>query len=299
MKILNFGSLNIDNVYSMDHFVRPGETTASLKMETFCGGKGLNQSVALAKAGAPVYHAGKVGADGQMLIDILGEYGVDTSLVAMTQGHTGHAIIQVDKKGQNCILLYGGANQEITTDYIDDVLAHFEKGDMLLLQNEINNIDYIIKKAAEKGMILAINPSPISDELVKMDLTSITYFILNEIEGNELTQETDPEKIARKMRQIYPGCVVVLTLGKQGVMYYDGTNTYTHGIYDVPVVDTTAAGDTFTGFFLSTLMQGEDVPKALEYASIASSLAVSQKGAAPSISTMEQVKDAKLKKVEF
>ena len=257
MKILNFGSLNIDNVYSMDHFVRPGETTASLKMETFCGGKGLNQSVALAKAGAPVYHAGKVGADGQMLIDILGEYGVDTSLVAMTQGHTGHAIIQVDKKGQNCILLYGGANQEITTDYIDDVLAHFEKGDMLLLQNEINNIDYIIKKAAEKGMILAINPSPISDELVKMDLTSITYFILNEIEGNELTQETDPEKIARKMRQIYPGCVVVLTLGKQGVMYYDGTNTYTHGIYDVPVVDTTAAGDTFTGFFLSTLMQGK------------------------------------------
>lgn len=299
MKILNFGSLNIDNVYSMDHFVRPGETTASLKMETFCGGKGLNQSVALAKAGAPVYHAGKVGADGQMLIDILGEYGVDTSLVAMTQGHTGHAIIQVDKKGQNCILLYGGANQEITTDYIDDVLAHFEKGDMLLLQNEINNIDYIIKKAAEKGMVLAINPSPISDELVKMDLTSITYFILNEIEGNELTQETDPEKIAQKMRQIYPGCVVVLTLGKQGVMYYDGTNTYTHGIYDVPVVDTTAAGDTFTGFFLSTLMQGEDVPKALEYASVASSLAVSQKGAAPSIPTMEQVKNAKLKKVEF
>lgn len=299
MKILNFGSLNIDNVYSMDHFVRPGETTASLKMETFCGGKGLNQSVALAKAGAPVYHAGKVGADGQMLIDILGEYGVDTSLVAMTQGHTGHAIIQVDKKGQNCILLYGGANQEITTDYIDDVLAHFEKGDMLLLQNEINNIDYIIKKAAEKGMVLAINPSPISDELVKMDLSPITYFILNEIEGNELTQETDPEKIARKMRQIYPGCVVVLTLGKQGVMYYDGTNTYTHGIYDVPVVDTTAAGDTFTGFFLSTLMQGEDVPKALEYASVASSLAVSQKGAAPSIPTMEQVKDAKLKKVEF
>ena len=299
MKILNFGSLNIDNVYSMDHFVRPGETTASLKMETFCGGKGLNQSVALAKAGAPVYHAGKVGADGQMLIDILGEYGVDTSLVAMTQGHTGHAIIQVDKKGQNCILLYGGANQEITTDYIDDVLAHFEKGDMLLLQNEINNIDYIIKKAAEKGMVLAINPSPISDELVKMDLSPITYFILNEIEGNELTQETDPEKIARKMRQIYTGCVVVLTLGKQGVMYYDGTNTYTHGIYDVPVVDTTAAGDTFTGFFLSTLMQGEDVPKALEYASIASSLAVSQKGAAPSIPTMEQVKDAKLKKVEF
>ncbi|MGI5905842.1 MAG: ribokinase [Candidatus Pararuminococcus gallinarum] len=299
MKILNFGSLNIDNVYSMDHFVRPGETTASLKMETFCGGKGLNQSVALAKAGAPVYHAGKVGADGQMLIDILGEYGVDASLVAMTQGHTGHAIIQVDKKGQNCILLYGGANQEITTDYIDDVLAHFEKGDMLLLQNEINNIDYIIKKAAEKGMILAINPSPISDELVKMDLTPITYFILNEIEGNELTQETDPEKIAQKMRQIYPGCVVVLTLGKQGVMYYDGTNTYTHGIYDVPVVDTTAAGDTFTGFFLSTLMQGEDVPKALEYASVASSLAVSQKGAAPSIPTMEQVKNAKLKKVEF
>lgn len=294
MKILNFGSLNIDNVYSMDHFVRPGETTASLKMEIFCGGKGLNQSVALAKAGAEVYHAGKVGVDGQMLIDILKLYGADASLVGMTKGRTGHAIIQVDKKGQNCILLYGGANQEITEADVDAALSHFEKGDMLLLQNEINNIDYIIKKAYAQGMVLALNPSPISEDLIRMDLGKITYFILNEIEGSELTGETEPDKIVRKMRRIYPGCLVVLTLGKDGVMYYDGEHTYTHGIYQVKVADTTAAGDTFTGFFLSSIMAGESVPKALEYASIASSLAVSKNGAAPSIPTMEEVKAAHL-----
>ncbi|MBC8570495.1 ribokinase [Zongyangia hominis] len=294
MKILNFGSLNIDNVYSMDHFVRPGETTASLKMEIFSGGKGLNQSVALAKAGAEVYHAGKVGVDGQMLIDVLTQYGADASLVKMTEGRTGHAIIQVDKNGQNCILLYGGANQEITAQDVDEVLSHFNKGDMLLLQNEISSIDAIIEKAYAKGMVLALNPSPISKELLQMDLSKITYFILNEIEGNEMTGEVEPEKIARKMRDIYPGCIVVLTLGKRGVMYYDGKSTYTHGIYDVQVVDTTAAGDTFTGFFLSTVMAGEPVPKALEYASIASSLAVSKNGAAPSIPTMEEVKSAHL-----
>ena len=294
MKILNFGSLNLDNVYSVDHFVRAGETLSSSKLEKFSGGKGLNQSLSLARAGAEVYHAGCIGQDGQLLLDLLKESGADTRFVRCVPGPSGHAIIQVDKNGQNCILLYGGANQEITTEFVDEVLAAFSAGDVLLLQNEINNLDYIVEKAADKGMKIALNPSPIGENLFRLPLQKITYFILNEIEGKEITGKEAADDILAEFRRRYPQSVVVLTLGKDGAVYDDGTTRCRHGIYDVPVADTTAAGDTFTGYFLTCITAGETPAAALEKASIASSLAVSVKGAAPSIPTMEQVKAANL-----
>lgn len=295
MKVLNFGSLNIDFVYSVDHFVRAGETLSSDRLEKFCGGKGLNQSVALARAGATVLHAGCVGADGGMLTELLAASGADTRFVRQTDDASGHAIIQVDKKGQNCILLYGGANQQITDAFVDEVLSSCEKGDVLLLQNEINNLPYIMEKAFACGMEIALNPSPINDRLTQLPLDKVKYFILNEIEGTELTGETDPEKILAAFRQKYPRSVVVLTLGKHGAVYDDGTTRCGHGIYDVPVVDTTAAGDTFTGYFLTCITSGKSPEEALRIASVASSLAVSAKGAAPSIPAMETVLKAELK----
>ena len=295
MKVLNFGSLNIDFVYSVDHFVRAGETLSSDRLEKFCGGKGLNQAVALARAGATVFHAGCVGADGGMLKALLAESGADTRFIRQTDDASGHAIIQVDKKGQNCILLYGGANQQITDDFVDEVLASCEKGDVLLLQNEINNLPYIVEKAFACGMEIALNPSPINSRLAELPLDKVRYFILNEIEGTELTGETDPEKILEAFRRKYPHSVVVLTLGKHGAVYDDGATRCHHGIYDVPVVDTTAAGDTFTGYFLTCITSGKSPEEALRIASVASSLAVSAKGAAPSIPTMETVLKAELK----
>ena len=294
MKILNFGSLNLDNVYSVDHFVRAGETLSSAKLEKFSGGKGLNQSLSLARAGAAVCHAGCIGADGEMLLSLLKESGVDTRFVRCVEGPSGHAIIQVDKSGQNCILLYGGANQAVTDGFVDEVLAEFEAGDVLLLQNEINGLDYIVEKAAARGMKIALNPSPIGENLFKLPLEKITYFILNEIEGREITGKKLADDILAEFRRRYPDCVVVLTLGKDGAVYDDGKTRCQHGIYDVPVADTTAAGDTFTGYFLTCITSGETPASALEKASIASSLAVSVKGAAPSIPTMEQVKNANL-----
>ena len=294
MKVLNFGSLNIDYVYSVDHFVRAGETLSSEKMEKFCGGKGLNQSIALARAGAPVYHAGIVGAEGKMLTDVLEQYGVNTQFVKKSPSSNGHAIIQIDKNGQNCILLYGGTNREITPEMVDEVLENFSAGDILVLQNEINCMDTILQKAHEKGMRIALNPSPIDESLKELPLEYVTWFLLNEVEGNELTGETDPETIAVKLREKYPAGRIVLTLGKQGVLYYDGGEFLRHGIYPTKVVDTTAAGDTFTGFFLSCVLQGKGEAIALELASKASSIAVSIKGAANSIPTMEEVLDFKL-----
>ncbi len=291
MKILNFGSLNIDHVYSVDHIVRPGETISCLGMQDFCGGKGLNQSIALALAGAQVYHAGKVGADGEELLRQMQNAGVNTTYTKIEDGvPTGHAIIQVDSKGQNCIVIHPGANGKITKEYMDEVFSNFEKGDMLLLQNEISNLEYAIEKAHEKGMKVALNPSPIDEKLASSSaLQYVDYFVLNEIEGYEISGEKDGKAICGALRKKYPNCNVMLTLGKNGCMYHDGEVFANHGIYDVGVVDTTAAGDTFTGYFLACMAESLAVEKCLELASKASSMAVNKAGASSSIPKRAEV----------
>ncbi len=296
MKILDFGSLNLDHVYSVDNFVRPGETISSLKMEDFCGGKGLNQSIALARAGAEVYHAGCIGKDGQVLADRLKEAGVNTKFVKVLDCPTGHAIIQINAKGQNCIILYGGANQEITEDFAKEVIDQFSKGDLILLQNEINNLPFIMNYAYEKGLQIALNPSPLNDKLLACPLDKVAYFIMNEIEGSEIVGgEEDPDKVIEKMKEKFPNAKVVLTLGKDGAKYFDGEKVYFHGIYDVKRVDSTAAGDTFTGYFLACIGEGLSPEVALEKASKASSLAVHIKGASNSIPTRAEVDTTDIK----
>ncbi len=296
MKILCFGSLNLDYVYHVDHFVRAGETLSADDRKEFCGGKGLNQSIALAKAGAQVFHAGKIGPEGGALKAQLEKSGVDTTyLMADDAAPTGHAIIQVDPGGQNCILIFGGANQQITKEDIDRVLSGFARGDILLLQNEISNLGYLLEQAAARGLCVALNPSPITKALAaEPALTAVQWFILNEIEGFALTQREQPEAIAAELRRRYPGCRVVLTLGKKGVLYQDDAQQARHGIYRVPVVDTTAAGDTFTGYFLAATAEGLAVPRALELASIASSIAVGRAGASDSIPARTEVDAAEL-----
>lgn len=294
MKILNFGSLNIDNVYAVDHFVRPGETTSSEGMKTFCGGKGLNQSIAISRAGAEVYHAGCIGKDGEMLKICLQQNNVNTQFLGYVNCPTGHAIIQVDKNGQNCILLYGGANQNITTDYIDSVFSNFEKGDLLLLQNEICYMEYIMETAYKNGMIIALNPSPINDKLKSFPLHYVKYFLLNEIEGNELTEKVDADSIAEELLNKYNEACIVLTLGKKGILYLDKHQKATHGVYNVKLVDTTAAGDTFTGYFLAGITEKLPIEKILEIASKASSISVSRSGASDSIPFRNEVEQSNL-----
>ncbi len=290
MKILNFGSLNIDYVYSVEHFVRAGETLASGSLNLFCGGKGLNQSVAFAKAGADTYHAGSVGKEGAMLTDMLASAGVNTELVNVREGVScGHAIIQVNAHGENCILLYGGANHTISDAMADEVLSRFGEGDMLMLQNEINNIPYIISEAKKKGMTIALNPSPFNSDILGFGLDKIDWIILNETEGQEITGKSEADDIIAELESKYPEMKVVLTLGKQGAVYAYKGERASHGIFNTPVVDTTAAGDTFTGYFFAGIMNGDSPADALRTASAASAIAVSRKGAAPSIPTKEEV----------
>ena len=291
MKILNYGSLNIDYTYSVDHFVRGGETMSSEEMHVFSGGKGLNQSIALSKSGAEVWHAGAIGTgDGDFLIRQLKEAGVNTEYISVLDGKTGHAIIQKAKDGGNCILLFGGANQQITREMVDGVMDHFEKGDYLVLQNEISEIGYIMERAREKGMVLVFNPSPMDDKISTYPLEYVDYFLLNEIEAGDICGEQGSgEELLQKLSDKFPASKIVLTLGGDGSLYRDGQRILTQGIYKVPVADTTAAGDTFTGFLIGGLVQGLDAGEALDLAAKAAAIAVSRPGAAPSIPSMEEV----------
>lgn len=292
MKILNFGSCNIDFVYSVDHIVVPGETITTYNMELFEGGKGLNQSIAAAKAGADVYHAGCVGKDGEMLEKILVKCGVDISYLKKVDGKSGHAIIQVTTQGENSIFLYPGANMMVSEEYIDSVLEHFDEGDMVLLQNEISNVDYIVKRASEKGMKITLNPAPFDEKIKDIDLSKLSYIILNEVEAMGLTGEEDAKQIIAYMKRNYPELGVVLTLGKKGCVYSDKNVTLSHPAFIVEVVDTTAAGDTFIGYFLSGIAQGKTYAETIKLSCAASALTVSKKGAAPSIPDYKTTIDA-------
>ena len=292
MKVLNIGSMNLDHVYQVDHIVQPGETEASFDMNVFLGGKGINQSMALAKAGVPVYHGGMIGEDGQPFLDACKEYGVNADHIKMIEGKTGHAIIQVDKNAQNCILLYGGANQKLTEAYVDEVLNNFESGDILLLQNEVNQLPYIVDQAYAKGMQVALNPSPFNEKLKEVDMKKVSIFLLNEVEGGQITGLTEPDEILAKMREMFPNAKIVLTLGGDGAKYAEGDVTYHQPIFKVQAVDTTAAGDTFTGYFLAGLIDGMEIPDILKMSAKASSIAVTRNGAVQSIPVKEEVLEA-------
>lgn len=289
-RILSYGSLNLDYVYHVPHFVAPGETLFSTARDLNCGGKGLNQSVAAARAGGTVFHAGKIGRDGQLLTEMLSSSGVDLSFLSIGDGPSGHAIIQVEPGGQNCILLYGGSNREITPQEMDRALEQFGPGDYLMLQNEINGLDFLMERAAQKGISIVFNPSPIDETILQLPLQRVSLLVFNEIEGAALSGCTEENLILDTLRRRWPECRLLLTMGGRGCIYDDGDKRLCHGAYRVTAVDTTAAGDTFTGYFVACLANGIEPEECLTLASRAAAVAVSRPGAAPSIPTMDEVR---------
>lgn len=296
-KILNFGSLNVDFVYQVPHFVQPGETLSSFGRSIFAGGKGLNQSLAAARAGAQVFHAGAVGTDGQLLLDMLQGDGVDCSFIQHSEGPSGHTIIQVDPSGQNCIILFQGSNFEQQREWIDAVLQNFSAGDFLLLQNEINLVDYLIDKGAERGLKVCINASPINENLAGCSLEKCSLIAVNELEAAALTEQNPEEeqpadRQLKLLRERFPESSIVLTLGTQGsyLQKPDGKVIFTPA-FKVKAVDTTAAGDTFLGFLTAALAEGVEDAQALRRAAAAAAIAVTRPGAGPSIPKLAEVLD--------
>lgn len=289
MKILDFGSANIDYVYALDHIVAVGETVSSHELRLFPGGKGLNQSIALARAGLSVQFAGAIGQDGELLLHTFQENRVDISHLAITEEKSGHAIIQVSATGENSIIVYPGANGCISKEQVDSVLSHYQKDDIILLQNEISNLSYIIDEAHKKEMCIIFNPSPISSIIHTLDFHKLSILILNEVEAKEITGFSDPNACLAYFQSKYPQLKVMLTLGKNGCIYADQEQTVYQPIFQATAVDTTAAGDTFTGYFISGIANRMPISETLKLAACASAITVSRHGAAPSIPYRHEV----------
>ena len=284
-KILNIGSLNLDYVYAVPHFVAAGETLLATRRDVFAGGKGLNQTVAAARAGAQVFHGGAVGADGDMLLDLLRDAGADVSAVSRVDVPTGHAIIEVNPQGENSIIILGGANRAVSPETVEAALAKVDAGDILLLQNEINGLDAIIRRAAEKGLRILFNPAPMEAAVKELPLHLLDTLIVNEGEGRALGGDMDA------LRAAYPHQKILLTQGSRGASLWTGSERLFQPAFPVKAVDTTAAGDCFLGYYAAALAENLPYADALRLASAASALAVQKQGAAPSIPIRREVED--------
>lgn len=311
MTLFNLGSINRDLVYSVDHFVQAGETLACQARHDFAGGKGYNQSIALAAGGARVVHIGAVGSDGAELLAQLNASNVQTqSIEVCPECPTGHAIIQVNPDGQNCILIHPGANHKITVNAVEKALATAQSGDYFLAQNETSAIPESIALAHQLGLKIALNPAPMTAPVATWPLTLVDYLIVNEIEARALitflapqnasstsqalspSLPTEGEALLLALHACLPKTTVVVTLGKAGaVAITPEGHPFQQPAFQVKAVDSTAAGDTFTGFLLASLSQNQSLDQALLVASAAAAISVTRPGASSSVPTLTEVTD--------
>jgi ribokinase len=290
-RVLNFGSINVDHVYKVDHFAQPGETIECTDYRRFAGGKGLNQSIALAQAGAKVCHAGFVGEDGEWLDILMQEKGVNTDHVKTYNTDCGHAIIQVNAKGENSIVIVGGVNRKFKEVDIYGALLDFNSNDYLLVQNEVNLVPETIRAAKKKGMKVVFNPAPMTAEVLKYPLELVDILVVNETEAFGLTGETKPGKIYKALLEKYPDMAILLTQGSKGSAYATAQARFYQSAVKVDAVDTTGAGDTFIGFFLAELIRTNDPKASLLFATKAAAIAVTRRGAADSIPNRKEVEE--------
>ena len=289
MAIYNLGSMNIDYVYDVDHILAGGETLIAGGRRIAAGGKGLNQSIAAARSGAETHHAGCMGQGGEMLLEMLKDSGVRTELLVPCDLPQGHTFIQVDKNGQNSILVYSGSNYAIGREQIDALTDSAPAGSYLLLQNEISNLGYALEAAKRKKLRVVLNASPITEDLLHLDLQDLEWISINEIECAALGGCESVEESFETLKKRFSRTGILLTLGSDGCVCWKDGREYRQSACDVRPVDTTAAGDSFTGFFISCLVAGRDIASSLRLASAAAAIAVSRPGAAPSIPVMEEV----------
>lgn len=284
MKVLNFGSLNVDHVYRVHHIAKPGETVPSREYRRFAGGKGANQSVALARAGAAVAHAGCIGPEGLWLRDRLAAEGVGVDDIRVLDGAGGHAIIQVADDGQNSIVLFAGANAGISSDHVRAALARTQPGDILLLQNEINATPALIEAGQRAGLRVVFNPAPMSPAVASYPLDRVSLLIVNEHEGEALGDCAAPQAILDALASRFPHTDLCLTLGAAGAVYQKASGPrWCCPAPRVQAVDTTAAGDAFIGFLLAALLQGRAEETAVRDACRAAAVSVTRPGALDSI----------------
>jgi ribokinase len=282
MAIWNLGSINGDHVYALPHMPSPGETLAARSLTTGLGGKGANMSVACARAGATVRHIGAVGADGAWAVDRLRAYGVDTTHIATLDAPSGHAIIAVDDRGENMILLFPGANRLLPRAHVDAALALAQPGDWFLTQNETNLQTEAASRARAQGLRVAYAAAPFEATSVEAMLPYLDLLILNEVEADQLVDTTGRTIATLGLKD------VIVTLGAEGCLWFHEGRETSFPALRVTPVDTTGAGDAFTGYVLAALDEGAPMPDAIRLATRASALKVTRPGAADAIPTRQE-----------
>ena len=287
MAVWNLGSINIDRFYQVPHFPAAGETLATQSFSEGLGGKGANMSVAIARAAARVHHIGAIGQDGLWTRDRLTEYGVDTRFIKTTAGATGHANIAIDAEGENNIILYAGANAEISDKEIGTALTTANANDILITQNETSGQVSAARLARQMGLNVAYAAAPFSAEAVKSVLEFTDILILNEVEAQQLSDATGKSPKTLGVPH------VIVTLGGEGAVWYDAMDGSESNVaaHAADVVDTTGAGDTFTGFLIAGLDRGLPMAQSLDLASKAGSIMVSRRGTADVIPDLKDIED--------
>ena len=289
MAIYNLGSINIDVVYRVPHLVAPGETLAATEMTRGLGGKGTNMSVAAARAAARVVHIGAVGSDGRWAAERLMEYGVDTRFIAMVDAPTGHANICVDDAGENAIVLYPGANGEITQDALGQALSEACAGDTFITQNETNAQAEAVRMARDLGLRVVYAAAPFDADAVRAVMDDLDLLILNEVEAAQLSAATGSDI------EDLPVPEVVVTMGAQGCRWFKkGEAPKDFAAHPAEPVDTTGAGDTFTGYLIAGLDRGAPMAQAIDLAMRAGALMVTRLGAADVIPDLKEIQDLRL-----
>tara|TARA_R110002096_G_scaffold2933_2_gene14939 strand:- start:34724 stop:35596 length:873 start_codon:yes stop_codon:yes gene_type:complete len=275
--ILNFGSINIDNVYRVTNLVTAGETVAAKSFDRVLGGKGINQSIAIARAGGAVFHVGNVGQD-TWILDQLTAMDVDQRHIRTTDIATGHAIISVDDAGENEIVIFAGANNAFDMDECTSILEKYnDQAPWIVLQNEINLTTEIAAKAKSMGCKVCYSAAPFDADKVRAVLPYVDLLALNETEFADLRAAMDGGLGALNVG------MVLVTLGAKGAELMLGDQRYKQNSFPVTPIDTTGAGDTFLGSFISRLDLGDDAKQALQYAAAAAAIQVTRMGAAPAI----------------
>ena len=234
-------------------------------------------------------HAGKIGTDAAWLKGHLAGEGVDVEQVVESKTPTGHAVIQVIPSGENSIVLYGGANQAVTPHEVEAALSRTAPGDFLLLQNEVSSMAEAIRLGKKKGLFIVLNPAPMNSDVLDLPLEMVDLFVLIETESKGLTGVMDIKAVRREMMERFPAAAIVLTLGSRGAVYFDAEVEYDQASTLVTAVDTTAAGDTFIGYFLAEFMLGGDPEEALEMGCRAAAICVTRAGASKSIPKRAEV----------
>jgi ribokinase len=277
MTVFNLGSINIDLVYMVPHFPAPGETLTTLDYQRMLGGKGTNQSIALARAGGTVLHIGAAHAEDGWIRDEMRAAGVDISAVQTSTTATGHAVVSVSSDGENQILLWPGANHAIDLDQAIAVLDSAQEGDWALLQNETCGADAFVAAARERGLKIAYSAAPFDAEVTARLLPHTDLLVVNEVEAAALSEMLGRPAATAGLPHL------VITKGRDGADYYGADGTLHQPAFEVSPLDTTGAGDCFFGYLLASIAVGGDMASSLRLASAAAALQVTKHGAAAAI----------------